>query len=138
VNSQFLLWLFLKKRILINKIYDNNESLVVLRRSDDDCSSTEHVPKNDQCAYCKTHGSDQEGDGLVAYVYCPMFTNSVGWICFILLGVFIILYFVLMGDIANKNFVSSLLFVADTIGMSEHMVGLTFLSIGLILFIFFL
>jgi hypothetical protein len=68
VNS-FLLWLFLKKRIHINKIYDNNESLVVLRSSDDDYSSTEHVTKNDQCAYCKTHGSDQESDGLVVYVY---------------------------------------------------------------------
>lgn len=113
------------------KTSSNTSHLLMEDDDDDDECEIPDDPKVDKCAYVKENCEEEGGEGLIKYLfmrYCSF--DKVPAAYFVILVIFLILYFILMSSTAEHYFVPSLLFISDTIGLSESMAGITFLAIG--------
>ncbi|RDL36694.1 uncharacterized protein BP5553_06046 [Venustampulla echinocandica] len=85
---------------------------------------------NDQCAFIKANCPDEEA-GLFSYLslyYCNLSTAKP--LAFMILALWLALLFTMIGIAASDFFCINLSTIANILGMSESMAGVTFLAFG--------
>ena len=96
----------------------------------DQCSPG-HQPITAQCDYILHCCTDTLGDALVNYLglqYCAFTSLQTVGIC--VLSIFVLYAFLILGNVADDYFAPAMAELADFLGVSHELAGVTFVAFG--------